>query len=80
MLADLPPMQTSLEVTKLEPGTSYEFRVMSKGQPEAVSTPQRSYRRISSAYPEFTPAVLSKPTLSGPHALPKEFRELHGVN
>ncbi|VDD75474.1 unnamed protein product [Mesocestoides corti] len=68
LLADLPAWQTSLETTKVEPGKSYEFRIMSKGQ----LGPQPARIRRTSLYSETPSTVLSRPTASVPHILPKQ--------
>ncbi|KAM3181520.1 hypothetical protein ACTXT7_014207 [Hymenolepis weldensis] len=72
LLADLPSWQTSLETTKIEPGRSYDFRIMSKGPSEPVASTPTTYRRRTLLYPETPPTTMSQPLVSGPHTLPKE--------
>ncbi|VDM17726.1 unnamed protein product [Hydatigera taeniaeformis] len=71
-LADLPALQTDLETTNVELGKSYEFRVMSKGRLESTSPTSVTRRPSRPIYPETSSVVMSKPIISGPHALPKQ--------
>lgn len=71
LLADLPAWQTDLETTKVELGKSYDFRVMSKGRIEPIPTTPLTRRLSRSVYLE-TSTIMSEPTVSGPHTLPKQ--------
>ncbi|KAL5960614.1 Muscle M-line assembly protein unc-89, partial [Taenia solium] len=72
LLAELPAWQTDLETTKVELGKSYDFRVMSKRRVEPISTTPLTRRLSRSVYPETPSTIMSKPTVSGPHALPRQ--------
>lgn len=72
LMADLPPWQTSLETTIVEPGKSYDFRIMSKGPSEPRPSTQKGYRRRTTLYPNIVPTLMSQPLVSGPHIVPKE--------